>query len=125
MGSVLLAHAGLLDDRQCAVHWASVDSMRENFYRVLVTDHIFCVDGRLITCAGGVATLDMIPHLIEKLTDRQLALEIADALIYPIKRSGNEVSRNSLPKRTGIKSRQLVRSIELMEKNIAFPFSIT
>ena len=124
-GSVLLAHAGLLDDRRCAVHWASIDSMRENFYRVLVTDHIFCVDGRIITCAGGVATLDMMLHLIEKLTDRQLALEIADALIYPIKRSGEEPARNSLRKRTGIKSRQLVRSVELMEKNIETPLLIT
>ena len=124
-GSLLLAHAGLLDNRQCAVHWASVDSMRENFYRVLVTDRIFCVDGRLITCAGGVSTLDMILHLIEMLTNRQLALEIADALIYSFKRSGDEPARNSLTKRTGVKNRQLVRSVELMEKHIESPFSIT
>ncbi len=123
-GSLLLAHARLLDDRECAVHWASIDSMREKFYRVLVTDRIFCFDGRLVTCAGGVSTLDMILYLVEVLAGRQLALKIADALIYSDKRGGNEPARNSLSTRTGVKNRQLVRSVELMEKNIEFPISI-
>ena len=123
-GSLLLAQARLLDDRQCAVHWVNTESMRENFYRVSVTDRIFCFDGRLITCAGGVSSLDMILYLIEIFAGRQLALNIADALIYSKKRGGTEPARNSLETRTGVKSRQLVRSVELMEKHIEFPISI-
>ena len=83
--------------------------MGERFYRVLVTDHMFCVYGCLITRAGEVVTLYMMTYLIEKLADRQLALEISDALIYPTYFSGNEPARNSLKKCTGFKSRQLVR----------------
>ena len=70
--------------------------MRENFFRVLVIEDIFCINGRRITCAGGVATFDMILHLIENLADRQLALEISEALIYSRTRSGNEPARNLL-----------------------------
>ena len=123
-GSLLMARAGLLDNRPCAVHWASVEAMRENFYRVIVTDRIFCVDGRVITCAGGVSTLDMMLYLIERLSGRQLALKLADALIYPVKRGGDEPARNSPAARTGTKSRQLVRSVELMENHIESPISI-
>ena len=87
--------------------------MRASFYRVLVTDHMLCVYGCLITRAGGVVTLDMIMHLIEKLADRQLALEISDALIYSTNGDGNEPAHNSLKKCTGFKSRKLVRSFGL------------
>ena len=123
-GSVLLAHAGLLDDRRCAVHWASVEAMREHFYRVVVTGDIFCVDGRLITCAGGVSTLDMMLHLIERIGSQKLAFDLGEALIYPGKRGGNEPARGSLMARTGVVNRQLTRAIELMETNIESPVSI-
>ena len=124
-GSMLLARAGLLDGRRCAVHWASVNAMREHFHRVAVTGDIFCVDGRLITCAGGVSTLDMMLHLIERLSSRQLAFDLADALIYPSKRGGNEPARGSLVARTGVVNRQLTHAIELMEANIETPISIS
>lgn len=124
-GSMLLARAGLLDGRRCAVHWASVNAMRENFHRVAVTGNIFCVDGRMITCAGGVSTLDMMLHLIERLSSRQLAYDLADALIYPSKRGGNEPARGSLVARTGVVNRQLIHAIELMEANIETPNSIS
>ncbi|MGI9353791.1 MAG: GlxA family transcriptional regulator [Rhizobiaceae bacterium] len=124
-GSMLLAHAGLLDDRRCAVHWASVEAMKEHFHRVVVTGNIFCVDGRLITCAGGVSTLDMMLHLIERLSSSQIAFDVADALIYPSIRGDNEPARGSLIARTGVGNRQLNHAIELMETNIETPISIT
>ncbi len=124
-GSMLLAHAGLLDDRRCAVHWASVQAMQENFHRAIVTGNVFCVDGRLITCAGGISALDMMLHLIERFSSSQLAFNVADALIYPSKRGDGEPARGSLVTRTGVVNRHLTRAVELMEANIETPISIT
>ncbi len=122
---MLLAHAGLFDDRRCTVHWASVQAMQENFHRAIVTGNIFCVDGRLITCAGGISTLDMMLHLIERFSSSQLAFNVADAPFYPSKRGDDEPARRSLVARTGVVNRQLTRAVELMEANIETPISIT
>ncbi len=122
---MLLAHAELLDDRRCAVHRASAQAMQENFHRAIVTGNIICVDGRLITCAGGIPTLDMMLHLIERFGSSQLAFNVADALIYPSKRGDGEPARGSLVARTGVVNRQLTRAVELMEAKIATPISAT
>ena len=104
-GSMLLAHAGLLDGRRCTEHRASVQAMQENFHRAIVTGNVFCVDGRLITCAGGISTLDMMPHLIERFSSGQIAFNVADAPFHPSRRGDNEPARRSLVARTGVVNR--------------------
>ena len=44
-GALVLARAGLLEGRSCAVHWATAPAMRENFRNVTVSGDIFCIDG--------------------------------------------------------------------------------
>lgn len=124
-GAFILARAGLLEARRCAVHWMTAPTMRERFPSVIVSGDIFCTDGRVITCAGGISTLDLMLHLIEQFRGRALARRVADDLIYPSIRDGHEPARMSLGRRTGASNSALLRAVELMEANVEDSFNIS
>lgn len=123
-GAFILARAGLLDGRTCAVHWECVEALKECFHRVSVSGEIFSIDGRIITCAGGVSTLDLMLHLVERFRDRRFAREVADNLIYPAVRSGHEPARIDLRARSGVTNLLLLRAVELMERNVETPIKV-
>lgn len=124
-GALILARAGLLEGRGCAVHWGTAGAMRENFHNVTVSGDIFCIDGRIITCAGGISTLDLMLHLIEQFRGRAFARRVADDLIYPSIRGGHEPARMGLRLRTGVSNSTLLQAVELMENNLEEPIKVT
>lgn len=124
-GAFLLAHAGLLDGRTCAVHWETEEALREAFHRVTVSGDIFCIDGRVITCAGGISTLDLMLHLVAQFRDRMFARRLADLLIYPAVRGGQEPARINLRARTGLTNPTVLRAIEIMEENVETPLKVS
>ncbi len=63
-GAWVLADAGVLDGRRCAIHWESLPAFSERFPEAQVYADLFEVDGNCYTCAGGTASLDMMLHLI-------------------------------------------------------------
>ena len=123
-GAFILAEAGLLDGRKCSVHWESFQALRERFYKIDVTRDIFCIEGKIITCAGGIATLDLVLHQISKFRSGTFARRVADSLVYPIIRGSHAPARVNVQARTGIKSKILLSSVKLMEDNIENPLKI-
>ena len=63
-GAWMLADAGLLDGRRCAIHWELLPAFSERFPEAQVYADLFEVDRNSYTCAGGTASLDMMLHLI-------------------------------------------------------------
>ena len=124
-GAFVLARAGLLQNRSCAVHWESGIALAEAFSDVTVCGDIFVIDGRVITCAGGISTLDLMLHLIEVCRGRTVSRRVADALIYPQMRDGNAPARIDLHRRTGVSNSVLLRAIELMENNLEEPMKVS
>lgn len=124
-GSFVLARAGLLSGRACAIHWASAVALAETYPDVRVSGEIFVTDGRVVTCAGGISTLDLMLHLIEGHESRALARRVADDLIYPSIRGGHEPARIELRRRTGSTNATLLRAIEMMESHVEDPMTLT
>lgn len=124
-GAFVLSEAGLLDGRRCAVHWESFQCLSERFHKVDVTGNIFCIEDNIITCAGGVSTLDLMLHLIGKFRNEQFARRAADALVYPSIRGSQAPARVNLQARTGVTNKLLLRSIELMEANLEEPVRVS
>ncbi len=123
-GAFLLAHAGLLNGLSCAVHWESARALSERFSEVNVTKDIFCVDSRIITCAGGISTLDLMLHLISEFRGRHFARAVADKLIYQSIRCGHEPARIDIKARTGTSSPLLLGAIDIMEQTLGNPLKI-
>jgi transcriptional regulator GlxA family with amidase domain len=124
-GAFVLARAGLLSERSCAIHWAGAIALCEAYPHVHVSGEIFVIDGRIITCAGGISTLDLMLHLIETFEGRATARRVADDLIYPSIRHGHEPARIELHRRTGSTNAVLLRAIEMMESHVEDPVTLT
>ena len=66
-GAFALAHAGLLDGRRAATHWAWAGELARRFPRVAVDpDALYVDEGELMTSAGLSAGIDLCLHVIRK-----------------------------------------------------------
>ncbi len=124
-GSMFLAEAGLLDNHCATIHWQYQDSFRERFPDIRLTRNIFEIDRRRFTCAGGTAAMDMMIHLIRLHFDSALASAVSDQFITGEIRSADSQQLRFRRARIGINNGKVVSAIELMERNIEHPLSIT
>jgi transcriptional regulator GlxA family with amidase domain len=66
-GAFALAHAGLLDDKRAATHWAWAGELARRFPAVEVDpDALFVDEDRVMTSAGLSAGIDLSLHVIRK-----------------------------------------------------------
>ncbi|GGB42444.1 AraC family transcriptional regulator [Roseibium aquae] len=122
-GAYLLARYNLLDGRRCTIHWENLRSLREEFPNVDVTSEIFAIDRNCITCAGGMASLDMMLRLIAIQHGAYLAHEVAEVALYQNMRSGESAQRHDIEARTGISNTKILDAIRIMDLHIEDPLS--
>ncbi len=82
-GSEVLAAAGLLQGRRVAVHWYNIDGFRERFPGTRPEAARFLIDGRMASCAGGLAVVDLMLALIGRHAGEVLAGEVGRHLLAP------------------------------------------
>ncbi len=121
LGAYLLAHAGLLDGRRCALHWESLAAFAEKFPRIRTTTDIFVIDGNRYTCSGGTAALDMMLQLIATRHDRALANDVSEQFIHPRIRGTHDQQRMAVQSRLGVANRKLIDAVGMMENAIEDP----
>ncbi|WP_368670984.1 DJ-1/PfpI family protein, partial [Klebsiella pneumoniae] len=63
-GPLLLAHAGLMAGRRMTVHWEHAAALAELSPALLVERSLYVIDRNRVTCAGGIAPMDMMHALI-------------------------------------------------------------
>jgi len=122
-GAYLLARYNLLDGRRCTIHWENLRSLREEFPDVEVTSDIFAIDRNCITCAGGLASMDMMLRLIAIQHGAYLAHEVAEVALYQNMRSGESAQRHDIEARTGISNAKILDAIRIMDLHIEDPLS--
>ncbi len=75
VASFFLASTGLLNNRQCAVHWAAQNDFRDMYPGVhVVEDTIITDEQGIYTCGGGYSYLNLLLYIIEKHLGRPLAI---------------------------------------------------
>ncbi len=119
----ILARAGLLNDKRATVHWEHHDSFSEEFDEVEITKRVFVVDGKIMTAAGGMASLDLMLKLIADEQGADVANSVADQQIYTAIRTDRDSQRLSVPTRIGVRHPKLSEVIKKMEANIEDPIS--
>lgn len=66
-GSFAMAEAQLLRGRKCCVSWYHFPDLIERYTDIVpVADQLFIEDGKFITCAGGLAALDLAAWIVER-----------------------------------------------------------
>lgn len=75
VGAFLLAATGLMKGKQCSTHWGSCDEFRKMFPDVdLVSDRIITDSQGLYSSGGANSFWNLLLYLLEKYTDRQMAI---------------------------------------------------
>lgn len=90
-GALVLAAAGLLDDRRAVTHWEDCDQLARQYPAVNVeVDPIYIKDGNVWTSAGITAGIDMALAMIEEDLGKPAAIDMARSLVTPMVRSGGQ-----------------------------------
>jgi transcriptional regulator GlxA family with amidase domain len=120
-GPFILARAGVMNGHNMTVHWEHAPALAESFPDLLLTRSLYIIDRKRLTCAGGVAPLDMMHALIAERHGSALATQVSDWFMHTEIRPAGGPQRSSLVERYGIHRRELVAALELMETNMSEP----
>ncbi len=123
-GAHILATAGLLSNKRCAIHWENLPGFSEAFPKANVFADLFEVDHNIYTCAGGTAALDMILKLIGDDFDENLVNRVCEQVLTDRVRSPTDRQRLPLRARLGVQNAKVLSIIELMEGNLSEPLSL-
>ena len=124
MGTVILARAGLLQGRTCTVHWESLPTFRDDFPDLNVTDAIYEIDDRIVSCTGGMASLDLMLELIGRDHNKQLVDSIANQLQL------NRIPTDNVAQSTGASRlhdtapKQLRLACAILSENMETPLTL-
>ncbi len=122
-GAYVLAKAGFLDGVETAIHWEFHDLFAEEFPEVRLVRNVFVANQKVVTASGGTAAADLMLHLIAAEHGTDLAVAVADQMVYNAVREGSSAQRVSLQSRYGTRSPHLTRAIAIMEDNIETPIA--
>jgi len=123
-GAHVLAAAGLLSGKRCAIHWENLPGFAEAFPKANVFADLFEVDQNIYTCAGGTAALDMMLKLIGDDFDDSLVNRVCEQVLTDRVRSPSDRQRLPLRARLGVQNSKVLTIIELMEANLSEPLSL-
>src|SRR5215218_642546 len=90
-----------------------------------VSNTLYEIDRERLTCAGGIAALDMMHALIEADHGHRLASAVSDWFLHSQVRLGSGPQRMTLRERFGVTHPRLLRVLERMEGAIEEPASRT
>ncbi|WP_375393271.1 GlxA family transcriptional regulator [uncultured Sphingomonas sp.] len=122
-GPYLLARAGLLDGYRATVHWEHRPAFVEAFPQVTPDPGLYVIDRRRVTCAGGIAGLDLAVDLIEREQGHALAAQIGDWFLQREPREADAPQRLTLRARYAIADDRVLRVLAAMEASVEDPVS--
>lgn len=90
-GALLAARAGLVDGKRCTTHFSECANLSRIAPAAQVfEDRLFVEDGNCLTSAGISAGVDLMLHLVGRLTSQQIAAQIARHLVVYMRRDGHD-----------------------------------
>nr|BFE93448.1 GlxA family transcriptional regulator [Pseudomonas brassicacearum subsp. brassicacearum] len=122
-GSVVLAEAGLLEGHRVTLHWEAIEAFKESYPQLSVTQELFEIDRRRITCAGGTASIDLMLDLIGQAHGSELAIQVSEQFVLGRIRPRKDHQRMEIANRYGIRNKKLVHVIGEMETHSEPPLS--
>ncbi len=113
----------MLQGRRATVHWEHLPAMAEAFPALDLRRTLYEVDRDRLTCAGGIAALDMMVELIEHDHGHTLAAAVSEWYLRTELRSGSAAQRMPARERFGVSNEKLLRALTYMEARLEDPAS--
>ncbi|MDF1759096.1 MAG: GlxA family transcriptional regulator [Coxiellaceae bacterium] len=120
-GSFALIEAGLMNNRRCCVNWLHYQELVSKHKDVMpMIKQRYLDDGNIITCAGGIAAIDVAAMLIARHLNKRLAMKSLRIMIM------DACKKNTTPQPihdAEIQNPNVQKALLLLEQNISTPLS--
>jgi transcriptional regulator GlxA family with amidase domain len=123
-GAYALAQAGILRGHRFTMHWDNIAGFAENHPDLLPARQVFCIDERVMTCAGGVAAADLMLHLIHDRCGASLSQEVMNMCLLTQRRDEADHQTTSLAARLGTRHDKLLQAAAYLEAHIEEEFDL-
>lgn len=123
-GPVILARAGVMAGRRMTVHWEHALTLKELDPELLLERSIYVMDRDRLTCAGGIAALDMVHSMITEHHGSAFADRVSDWFLHTEIRPGFGPQRGGIAQRLGINNASVIDAVRVMEDRIAEPLGL-
>jgi len=117
-GPYVMARAGLLEGSRATIHWEHRPAFAEAFPGVTLETGLYVIDRRRVTCAGGMAGMDLAIELIEREHGHALAALVSDWFIRSEPRRADRPQRLSLRERYAIGNDPVLKALAHMEATV-------
>ena len=119
-GVFVLAEAGVAAG-PVTLHWEAQAAFSERFPAIAVTQELFEIGARCITCAGGTAAIDLMLARIAARHGHALAVQVSEQFVLGRIRSPSDHQRLEISTRYGVHNRKVIQVIRLMQDHIEDP----
>ncbi|WP_162946672.1 GlxA family transcriptional regulator [Ruegeria sp. EL01] len=127
-GAFALAEAGLLNGKRATCHWEAEPIFLERYPNIDFVERRYIIDPPIMTCAGGIAALDMMLEYLSREQGPILASQVANGFVYPSPFTGDGPQRLSpeahKPSAKNDQKNAVLNTISLMEESIETPLSV-
>lgn len=90
-GALLAGAAGLLEGHACTTHAECIDELKALAPTAQVLENrLYVEDGNRLSSAGISTGIDLMLHIVSRLTSAQVALAIARKMVIYLRRSGSD-----------------------------------
>ena len=123
-GPAILALAGVMENRRMTVHWEHARALATILPDLLIERSLYVMDRDRLTCAGGIAPLDMMHALITSQHGAKFARKVSDWFMHTQVRPSGGAQRSGLVERYGTTNLPVILTIEAMINHIADTLSL-
>jgi transcriptional regulator GlxA family with amidase domain len=124
VGAFLLASTGLLNGKKCTTHWLAADAFRQMFPNAeLIPEKIITEEQGIYTSGGAYSFINLVLHLIEKYSGRDVALFLSKVLEVEIERDSQSPFTIFMGQK-GHEDEPIKKAQEYIESNVGKKISV-
>ena len=124
-GSFVMAEAGLMRGRRCAVHIHHRQQLLERYPDIIpVVNEMYVHDEKLITCPGGTAAIDLAVEILSEHCGRNRGMKGMTALVVDEHRGAHHVGRMPFQDLEECGDWRVENAVRLMRQNLREPCTI-
>lgn len=120
-GIFALARAGILGGHRFAAHRDHLPVLAAHWPELSPEATLYCMDRRIVTCAGGIATADLSLRLIHDSMGQTLAHDAMQACLITLPRGEDTPQTAPVAARVPTRNRALHRALQWIDDNFADP----
>ncbi len=124
-GTWLLAESSLLDRLTATIHWEDFEDFSLAYPQVKAVKDRFVIDGKRLTTAGPLPTVDLMLEIIRQRQGYSLALEVSRLFSYEQISFHNQSQLSPSAAGLSMRDPRVASAVRLMEEHIEQPVMLS